>query len=127
MPAHCNSGPAASFKVIPPKTHDDEIGIAMPAYIISDVNVKDQTAMEEYRTRAARTIAQYGGRYVVRGGAIEVLEGQWSPAMLVIAEFPDLETARKWYRSPEYAQALAFRDLGLSRNLLLVDGVARPL
>jgi uncharacterized protein (DUF1330 family) len=99
----------------------------MPAYIVSDVTVKDQKAMEEYRTRAAPTIAQYGGRYLVRGGAIEVLEGTWSPRMLVIAEFPDRETARKWYRSPEYAQALACRDAGLRRNLLVVDGVAQPL
>ncbi len=99
----------------------------MPVYIISDVTVKDRAAMEEYRTRAAPTIALYGGRYLVRGGEAEVLEGTWLPRMFIIAEFPDRETAHRWYRSPEYAQALAFRDAGLSRNLILVDGVPQPL
>ena len=99
----------------------------MPAYIISDVTVKDRSAMEEYRTRAAPTIALYGGRYLVRGGEVEALEGTWSPRMFIIAEFPDRDTARAWYRSPEYAEALAFRDAGLSRNLILVDGVPQPL
>jgi uncharacterized protein (DUF1330 family) len=99
----------------------------MPAYIISDVTVKDQKAMEEYRTHAAPTIALYGGRYLVRGGEAEALEGTWLPRMFIIAEFPDRETAHRWYRSPEYARALAFRDAGLSRNLILVDGVPRPL
>jgi uncharacterized protein (DUF1330 family) len=99
----------------------------MPAYIISDVTVKDRAAFEEYRTRAAPTIAHYGGRYLVRGGEVEALEGTWSPRMFIVAEFPDRETARRWYRSPEYAQALAFRDIGLTRNLILVEGVPQPL
>jgi uncharacterized protein (DUF1330 family) len=99
----------------------------MPVYIISDVTVKDRNAMEEYRTRAAPTIALYGGRYLVRGGEAEALEGTWLPRMFIIAEFPDRETARKWYRSPEYAEALAFRDIALSRNLILVDGDPQPL
>ena len=99
----------------------------MPAYIISDVTVKDRAAMDEYRTRAAPTIALYGGRYLVRGGEAEALEGTWLPRMFIVAEFPDSETARRWYRSPEYAQALAFRDAGLSRNLILVEGVPQPL
>jgi Domain of unknown function (DUF1330) len=62
-----------------------------------------------------------------RGGAIESLEGNWTPHIIVIVEFPDLESARTWYRSPEYAATLAFRDAGLSRNLVLVDGVPQPL
>jgi uncharacterized protein (DUF1330 family) len=99
----------------------------MPAYLISDVTVRDAKAYEAYRTRAAPSIAQYGGRYLARGGAIEPLEGNWTPRVIVIAEFPDLESARTWYRSPEYAAALAFRDIGLSRNLILVDGVPQPL
>ena len=99
----------------------------MPVYIISDVTVKDRNAMEEYRTRAAPTIALYGGRYLVRGGEAQALEGTWLPPMLVIAEFPDRETAYRWYRSAEYGEALAFRDAGLSRDLILVDGVPQPL
>ncbi len=99
----------------------------MPAYIISDVTVKDREAYEAYRTRAAPSVARYGGRYLARGGAIETLEGQWTPRAIVIVEFPDLDSARAWYGSAEYAAALAFRDAGLSRNLILVEGVPQPL
>jgi uncharacterized protein (DUF1330 family) len=95
----------------------------MPAYLISDVTVKDAAAFNDYRTRAAASIAQYGGRYLVRGGTIEPLEGGWRPSTIIVVEFPDLERARAWYRSPEYADALVFRDKALSRNLILVDGI----
>ncbi|MGG6894702.1 DUF1330 domain-containing protein [Rhizobium sp. BR 315] len=97
----------------------------MPAYIISDITVRDAEAFQTYRTRAAASIAQYGGRYLVRGGPIEQLEGDWSPRAIVIVEFPDLERTRAWYRSPEYALALEVRDQALSRNLILVDGVSQ--
>lgn len=73
--------------------------------------------------RAAASIAKYGGRYLVRGGAIEPLEGNWSPRTIIVVEFPDVERARTWYRSPEYAAALEVRDEALSRNLILVDGI----
>ncbi|MFK0165965.1 DUF1330 domain-containing protein [Rhizobium sp. NPDC090279] len=96
----------------------------MPAYIISDVTVRDAEAFQTYRTRAAASIVHYGGHYLVRGGPIERLEGDWSPQAIVIVEFPDLERAGAWYRSPEYARALEVRDQALSRNLVLVDGVS---
>jgi uncharacterized protein (DUF1330 family) len=96
----------------------------MPAYVISDVTFRDAAAIEAYRTRAAGSIAQYGGRYLARGGAIERLEGDWQPANLIVVEFPDMARARAWYGSPEYAVALEFRDAALSRNLILVEGMA---
>jgi len=94
----------------------------MPAYIISDLVLHDTPEREIYRSRASAAIKLYGGRYVVRGGGIEVLEGDWDPRAIVVVEFPDMETARRWYASPEYAEALALRDKALSRNLILVDG-----
>jgi uncharacterized protein (DUF1330 family) len=94
----------------------------MPAFIISDVTIKDSEAIELYRTRAAASIAQYGGRYLVRGGAVENLEGDWTPNLIVV-EFSDSERARAWYRSAEYAAALELRDAALSRKLILVEGV----
>jgi uncharacterized protein (DUF1330 family) len=100
---------------------------AVSAYIISDVSVKDQEAFQHYRTRAAESIRRYGGRYLARGGAIEKLEGGWIPDTIIVVEFPSAKRAREWYRSPEYAAALAFRDEALTRNLILVDGVAAPL
>jgi uncharacterized protein (DUF1330 family) len=95
----------------------------MAAYVISDVTFKDSTAVETYRTRAAVSIAQHGGRYLARGGAIEVVEGSWKPERIIIVEFPDMARARAWYRSPEYAAALEVRDRALSRNLIFVDGI----
>jgi uncharacterized protein (DUF1330 family) len=95
----------------------------MPAYVISDVTLRDAAAVEIYRARAAASIAHHGGRYLARGGAIDVLEGDWKPRALILVEFPDAERARAWYRSPEYALALEVRDAALGRNLILVDGV----
>ena len=98
----------------------------MPAYLISDVSVKDAEAFQAYRSRAATSIEQHGGRYLVRGGPIDILEGSWAPTTIIIVEFPDIERAQAWYSSPEYAAALAFRDSALSRNLILVDGISAP-
>ena len=95
----------------------------MTAYLISDVTVRDAQAFQAYRARAAASIEQHGGRYLVRGGAIEGLEGSWGPTTIIVVEFPSIEAAHNWYRSPEYAVALAYRDDALSRNLILVDGV----
>jgi uncharacterized protein (DUF1330 family) len=99
----------------------------MAAYLISDVSARDPAALEIYRTRAADSIARYGGRYLVRGGTIEPLEGDWRPRMIVVVEFPDVDRARAWYNSPEYAEALAVRDTALSRKLILLEGVEPPI
>ena len=98
----------------------------MPDYIISDLTIRDVKEIETYRTRAAASIAAHGGRYLARGGKIEMLEGNWAPRNIIVVEFPGMEQARAWYRSPEYASALEVRDKALSRNLILVEGVAPP-
>ena len=95
----------------------------MAAYIISDLTPLDPEAIEIYRTRAAASIARHGGRYLARGGKIDILEGGWNPRNIVVVEFPDAEQARAWYRSPDYAEALVVRDRALTRNLILVEGV----
>jgi uncharacterized protein (DUF1330 family) len=96
----------------------------MPAYVISDMTLRDSAAVEIYRARAAASIAHHGGRYLACGGDIEVLEGSWQPRAIIIVEFPDAERARAWYRSPEYAAGLEVRDMALTRNLILVDGLS---
>ncbi|TIQ14962.1 DUF1330 domain-containing protein, partial [Mesorhizobium sp.] len=58
------------------------------------------------------------------GGQVETLEGNWNPGPLIVVEFPDMEQARRWYGSAEYAAALEMRDAALSRNLVMVDGIA---
>lgn len=98
----------------------------MPAYLISDVTIKNTEAFQTYRARAAVSIAQYGGHYLVRGGRSKSLEGNWTPDIIIIVEFPDFERAQAWYQSSEYAFALEVRDEALSRNLILIDGISRP-
>ena len=95
----------------------------MPAYLISDITLRDREAFEVYRTRAADAIHKFGGRYLARLGEIQTLEGTWNPKMIVVVEFPSLERAREWYRSPEYAHALEVHDKALNRNLILLDGI----
>jgi uncharacterized protein (DUF1330 family) len=95
----------------------------MPAYVIADVTTTDPALMEEYRTQVPATIAKYGGRYVVRGGAHETLEGSWKPDRLIILEFPSLEQARRWYDCEEYRGPKDLRVRAGRTNLLIVDGV----
>jgi uncharacterized protein (DUF1330 family) len=96
----------------------------MSAYVISEVEARDAEAMEAYRFLAARTIAQYGGRYLVRGGASETVEGGPPAKTLIIIEFPSMARARQWYGSPEYAEALKLRRSALNRRLVFVEGIA---
>ena len=96
----------------------------MSAYVISELEVRDPVAIETYRTTAAKSIAQYGGRYLVRGGAAEVAEGGPPVKNIVVVEFPSMERLREWYASPEYGEALKVRRTALERRLIFVEGVA---
>lgn len=95
----------------------------MTALLISDVTVRDAEAMQTYRTRAAASIAEYGGRYLARGGAVESLEGTWNPCIIIVAKFRTIEQARAWYHSAAYASALEVKEHALTRNLILVEGL----
>ena len=96
----------------------------MAAYVISEISaILDPILMEKYRALAQTTIKKYGGRYVVRDGAIDKVEGESAPNAIVIVEFPTMERAHEWYQSPEYAEALAIRRKVLTRRLLFVEGV----
>ena len=95
----------------------------MPAYIIADVTVTDPATMEEYRKRVPATLAPYGGRFIVRGGAHQTVEGDWKPNRLVVLEFPSLEQAKRWYDSEEYREPKAMRLRAGRTNLVIVDGV----
>jgi uncharacterized protein (DUF1330 family) len=95
----------------------------MAAYVISELEVRDPIAIETYRTIAAKSFAQYGGRYLVRGGATSVAEGGPPPKSIVVVEFPSMERLREWYASSEYAEALKVRRTALERRLIFVEGV----
>jgi uncharacterized protein (DUF1330 family) len=93
------------------------------AYVIADVTVTDPAIMEEYRKLVPATLAAYGGRFIVRGGAHQTVEGDWKPNRLVILEFPTLEQAKRWYDSEEYREPKAMRLRAGRTNLVMIDGV----
>jgi uncharacterized protein (DUF1330 family) len=93
------------------------------AYVIVDLTVTDQALMDEYRKRLPATLAAYGGKFLVRGGAHETIEGDWKPNRLVVVEFPSLEQAKRWYHSEEYREPLAMRLRAGRANLIMVEGV----
>ena len=95
----------------------------MAAYMISEVEVRDAGATELYRSLAAQSIARFGGRYLVRGGAAELVEGGPAVKTLVIVEFASMARAREWYASPDYCEALKVRRTALERRLVFVEGV----
>jgi len=103
----------------------------MSAYLISQVEVLDPEAWENYRSRAAPAIAQFGGRYLVRGAPAEVIEADW-PARepprqtMIVVEFPSMAALKAWYASPEYAEAFAFRSAAIKRRLIAAAGVDEP-
>jgi uncharacterized protein (DUF1330 family) len=94
----------------------------MAAYVVVDVDVHDPVRYEEYRKTVLPTLQAYGGRFLARGGKVEVLEGSWSPKRLVIVEFPDAATARKWWSSAEYAKPKAVRQSASETDMVIVEG-----
>ena len=94
----------------------------MAAYIIAELEVTDPATFDEYRKGVPSTIAAYGGRYLVRGGALESLEGGWTPKRMVVLEFPSMEQARRWYASPEYRSLLAMRQRSTKSKVVLSEG-----
>ena len=94
----------------------------MAAYVIGEIEVMDQGAYDEYRKQVPATVTKYGGRFIVRGGKAEALEGGWSPKRIVALEFPSVEQAQKWYRSSEYAPLIKSRQRASRGKLILVEG-----
>lgn len=95
----------------------------MAAYVVVDIEVTEPVEYEEYRKLAQATVTAYGGRYVVRGGAVEVLEGDWMPHRLVVLEFESVAQAQAWYASKEYTAATEVRLRTAQTNMILVEGV----
>jgi len=93
----------------------------MTAYVIAEVEVTDPDGYRAYGPPTSATVAQYGGRFIVRGGATEALEGE-APKRIVVLEFPDLAAARRWYQSPEYAELRALRWRSATTRLFLIEG-----
>jgi uncharacterized protein (DUF1330 family) len=95
----------------------------MPAYLIVETDITDPEQYEQYKAASPGAIAASGGRFLVRGGEMAVLEGDWSPKRLVLIEFPDLETAKRFYESEEYRAAMKLREGAAKLNMVAVEGV----
>jgi uncharacterized protein (DUF1330 family) len=95
----------------------------MAAYFIVDIDVHDPAGMREYLETVPAALTKYGGRYIVRGGKFEVVEGNWQPTRVVMMEFPTMEQAKKWYDCEEYKNMKAARQASARTDIVLVEGV----
>ncbi|MDX8541453.1 DUF1330 domain-containing protein [Mesorhizobium abyssinicae] len=95
----------------------------MAAYLIADVDVTDAATFEEYKREVPATEARHGGRYLARGGATRVLEGDWDPHRLVIVEFPDMASLTAWYDSPEYERLKEIRFRSARTRIIAIEGI----
>ncbi len=94
----------------------------MAGYIIVEVDIKDEAEYEEYKKLTPASIAAYDGEFVVRGGIIEALEGDWQPQRIVVLKFPTVARAKEWWHSAEYAKAKSIRQKVAHTKMLVVEG-----
>jgi uncharacterized protein (DUF1330 family) len=94
----------------------------MSAYIVVEVEVSDPVRYETYKQMVPPSLAAYDGRFLVRGGRVETLEGDWSPKRMVIVEFPSVEKAKAWWSSAEYEEAKALRQATAKTQMIVVEG-----
>ena len=94
----------------------------MSAYVIAELDITDPEKFAEYRGLVPATVEQYGGKYLARGGSVEVLEGDWNPTRVVILEFESTEQAKKWIDSDEYTPVKQIRFESANTNVVLVEG-----
>ncbi len=95
----------------------------MTAYVIVETDVTDPEQYQRYMAASPAAIAAGGGRFLVRGGELAVLEGDWSPSRLVMLEFEDLEAAKRWYDSEVYQEARKLREGAANFRAIAVQGV----
>jgi len=95
----------------------------MAAYVIVEMTVTDPVRIEDYRKLAGASVAAYGGKFPVRGGKFEVLDGDWKPQRIVVIEFPGIERAKEWHDSQQYRAACEIRNRAASTRMLLVEGI----
>lgn len=95
----------------------------MSAYIVVQVDVQNPTKYEDYKKLVPPSLEKFGGKFVVRGGRTETLEGDWAPKRFVIVEFPSLERAKAWWSSREYADAKALRQATASTQMIVAEGL----
>lgn len=95
----------------------------MSAYIIVDLEITDPALFEQYRAAVPATISAYGGKYLVRGGAFEALEGNWQPKRVIVLQFESMARLKEWYGSPDYAPLRSLRAKCAKVNVIAVEGL----
>src|SRR5205085_2198560 len=118
--------PVPRIMPVPPNCAVEQTArrLRMPAYFIVDNEVTDPAGFEEYRKQVPGTVEKYGGKFLVRGGQMQTLEGDWKPKRIVVTEFPSIEQARRWYDSEEYRALKALRLRTARGSVVLVEGVS---
>lgn len=96
----------------------------MSAFLICDVEVKNREKLQEYLQLSEPTLAPFGGYFHAQAGETVKLEGDWDPKVVVIAEFPSMQSAQDWYRSAEYAKALKIKPGAMTRNMIVTTGLS---
>jgi uncharacterized protein (DUF1330 family) len=91
-------------------------------YIVVQVDVKDPERYQDYRRMVLPTIQKYGGKFLIRGGQVETLEGDWKPSRFVVIEFESVQKAKDWWDSPEYRPARDLRQQISRAQLIVVEG-----
>ncbi len=94
----------------------------MKVFVIADVTIIDAAAYEAYKKLTPGTLKPFDGKFVVRGGATTILEGDWQPGRIVMLEFPSLEKAKAWWSSDIYAPAKAIRQSASKASMIVVEG-----
>jgi uncharacterized protein (DUF1330 family) len=94
----------------------------MSAYVIVEIEVQDPVGYEEYKKLAGATVQAHGGKYIVRGGKTEVLEGNWEPKRIVLLEFESMDRAKDWLNCEEYREPRKMRHATAKTNMILVEG-----
>lgn len=95
----------------------------MTAYVLVDITITEPVLYEEVKRLTPPVVAQYGGKYLARGGHSELLHGEWQPARLVLLEFENLEKARAWEASPEYTVVKQLRERCARVNMVILQGL----
>jgi uncharacterized protein (DUF1330 family) len=94
----------------------------MKAFVVAAETPKDDSMFSDYRKAVPATLEAFGGKFIVRGGDLKLLEGEWPHSRLVIIEFPSREAAEGWYASPEYQKIIGLRQSSTVTNLVIVEG-----
>jgi uncharacterized protein (DUF1330 family) len=95
----------------------------MSAYVIVEIDIVDPAGYEEYKKLAGATVEKYGGKYVIRGGAVETLEGKWKPKRIVVLQFDSMQRAKEWLNCEEYREPRKMRHRTAKTKMIVVESV----